>query len=74
MAYKFFGKESASGATENEIMQNQELNKNLHKLIVRKFEKLHSSFDDNIWGDHLGDIKLISKFKSCVLDSYCKYT
>ena len=28
-----------------------------------KKRKVHSSFIDNIWGDNLADMKLISKFK-----------
>ena len=38
-------------------MPNQQLVEELHKTIIRKFEKrkLHSSFIDNIWGDDLTD-------------------
>ena len=47
----FFDKETSSYATKIENMSNQELAEELHKLIVRKFEKrkVHSSFVDNIW-------------------------
>ena len=40
------------GAFKSEIMSNQELTEELHKSIIRKFEKrkVHSSFIDNIWG------------------------
>ena len=36
----------------------------MHKQIVRKFKesKVHSTFIDNIWGNDLGDMQLISKF------------
>ena len=42
----------AGGAIKKEIMQNEELPKELRKPIIRKFEKrnVHSSFIDNIWG------------------------
>ena len=45
-------------------MQNKELEKKLHKSIVRMFEKrrVYSSFKDNIWGTDLGDMQLINKF------------
>ena len=44
-------------------MSNQELDEELHKPIIRKFErkKIHSSFKDNIWGTDLADMQLISK-------------
>ena len=38
MAYKFFDKKSTgSGVSNNEIKQNLQLAKELHKLIIRKF-------------------------------------
>ena len=39
-------------------MENQELAEELHKPIIRKFEKrkVYSSFTDNIWGADLSDI------------------
>ena len=42
----------AGDAIKKEIMQNEELPKELRKPIIRKFEKrnVHSSFIDNIWG------------------------
>ena len=45
-------------------MSNQELAEELHKAIIRKFEKrkLHSSFIDNIWGVDPADMQLTSKF------------
>ena len=81
MAYKFFDKKSSGGAIKKEIMQNEESDKELHKTIIRKFEKrkVHSSFIDNIWGTDLADIQLISKFDKgfrfllCVIDIYSKY-
>ena len=40
------------------IIQNKELNEELHKPIIRKIEKLkvHLSFIDNIWGVDLADM------------------
>ena len=43
MVYKFFDKKSASGggvtALKNQITQNQQLAEELHKAIIRKFNK-----------------------------------
>ena len=63
------------------ITSNKELAEELHKLIMRKFEKrkIHSSFIDNIWGADLADMQLISRFNNrfrfwlCVIDVYSKY-
>ena len=81
MTYIFFDQKSASGAVQKEIMQNEELAKELCEQIIRKFEKrkVHSSFIDNIWGADLADIQLISKFDKefkfllYVIDIYSKY-
>ena len=53
----------------------------LHKPIGKKFLKrrVYSSFKDNIWGDDLADMQLISKFNKgtrfllCVIDVFSKY-
>ena len=47
-------------------MSNQQLANELHKPIVKKFKrrKVYSSFKDNIWGDDLADMQLISKFNN----------
>ena len=62
------------------FIQNQKLAKELHKPIIRNFEKrkVHSSFIDNIWSADLADMKLLSKYNKgihllCVLDIYSKY-
>ena len=62
MVYKFFDKKTSGGAIK--FMQNQKLAKELHKPIIRKFNKrrVYSSFKDNIWGADLADMQLISKF------------
>ena len=58
-----------------------QLPKELHKPIIRKFEKrkVHSSFRNNIWGADIADMKLFSKFNKgfrfllCVINIYNKY-
>ena len=49
MIYNFFDKKSSFGSVNSEIMSNQELAEELHKSIIKKFEKpkVHSSFIDN---------------------------
>ena len=48
----------------SEIIRNQELAEELHKQIIKKFEKrkVYSFFKDNIWGTDLADMQLISKY------------
>ena len=50
MVYKFVDKKTTGRAIKNEIMSNKELAEELHKSIIRKFEKLkeNSSLIDNI--------------------------
>ena len=74
MVYKFFDKKSASlmdkstkGSgvtmlTNKSVSQNKQLAEELHKPIIRKFKKrkVHSAFEDNIWGADLADMQLIS--------------
>ena len=69
MVYKFFDKISAltCGASKNENLTNQsplDLAEELRKPIIKKFEngKVYSPFIDNIWGNDLADMPLISKF------------
>ena len=54
----------SDGAVKNENMPSKELAEELHKPIIKKFEKrkVHSSFIDNIWSADLGGMHLISKF------------
>ena len=64
MLINSFDKKISDGAVKIEIMSNKELlAQELDKPIIRKFEKrkVHSSFIDNIWGDDLDDMQLISK-------------
>ena len=64
MVYKFFDKKSkGSGAKHVNIKlapQNQQLAEELHKPIIRKFEKrkVHAAFKDNICGADLADMQL----------------
>ena len=50
-------------AIKNENIFNKELAEELHKLIIRKFNKrkVQSGFIDNIWGSDPADIQLMSK-------------
>ena len=58
MVYKFFDEKSASKSSPKNIgsginmnTNNQQLVKELHKPIIRKFKKktVYSEFRDNIW-------------------------
>ena len=80
MVYKFFdSKVSGSGAKL--IPENEQLANELHKPIIREFEKrkVYSTFKDNIWGVDLADMHLLSKdnkgirFLLCVIDIFSKY-
>ena len=76
MVYKFFDSK-VSLIPENEHLANE-----LHKPIIRKFEKrkVYSTFKDNIWGVDLADMQLLSKYNKgirfllCVIDIFSKYT
>ena len=39
MVYNFVDKKTVGGAVKNKIVKNKELAEELHKLIIRKFEK-----------------------------------
>ena len=92
MAYKFFDskvasldeKSAGSGAKHvntKPTLQNQQLAEQLHKPIIKKFEKrkVHAAFKDNIWRADLADMQLLSKcnkgirFLLCVIDIFSKY-
>ena len=85
MVYKFFDKKSkGSGAKDINtklIPQNEQLAEELHKPIIRKFEKrkVHAAFKDNIWGAELADMQLLSKYNKgirfllCVIVIFSKY-
>ena len=67
MVYKFFNKKSkGSGAKHVNTKlppQNQQLVEELHKSIIKKFEKrkVYAAFKGNIWGADLADIQLKDK-------------
>ena len=80
MVYKFFDKKS-SGSGVKHILQSEQLANELHKPIIRKFEKrrVYSTFKDNIWGVDLADMQLSSKYNKgircllCLIDIFSKY-
>ena len=83
MVYKVFDKKTkSSGVTlaNKSMPQNEQLAGELHKSIIRKFNKRkgYSAFKDNIWAVDLADMRLISKFNKglrfllCVIDIYSK--
>ena len=92
MVYKFFDKKSAliadkstagSGAKHINTKlapQNQQLAEELHKPIIKKFEKrkVHAAFKDNIWGADLANMQLLSRYNKgirfllCVIDIFSK--
>ena len=80
MVYKFFDKKS-KGIGVKLIPENEQLANELHKPIIRKFEKrkVYSTFKDNIWGVDLADLQLLSKYNKgirfllCVIDIFSKY-
>ena len=81
MVYKFFNKKSKGSGIKNEIKKDQQLANELHKPIIRKFNKrkVYSSFKDNIWGVDLADMQLISKYNKRIryllyaIDLFSKY-
>ena len=80
MVYKFFDKKSSESGVKHVntklIPQNEQLADELHKPIIRKFEKrkVYSTFKDNIWGVDVADMQLLSKYNKgirfllCVID------
>ena len=82
MVYKCFDKKSTgSGIANNEIKQNLQLAKELHKPIIRNFKKrtVYSGFKDNIWGVDLADMQSLSKYNNgikyllCAIDLFSKH-
>ena len=85
MVYKFFDKKSeGSGAKHVNTKftpQNQQLAEELHKPIIKTFEKrkVHAAFKDNIWGADLADMQLLSRYNKgvrlllCVIDIFSNY-
>ena len=81
MVYKFFDKKLTGSGVHIEVKHNEQLAKELHKPIIRKFKKrkVYSGFKDNIWGADLADMQLIRKFNKgfrfllCLIDIFSKY-
>ena len=85
VVYKFFDKKfKGSGAKHVNtklIPHNEQLAEELHKHIIRKFEKrkVHAAFKDNVWGADLPDMQLLSKYNKgirfllCAIDIFSKY-
>ena len=82
MVYKFFEKKSkVNGVANNQIKQNLQLAKELHKPIIRNFKKrtVYSGFKGNIWGADLADTQSLSKYSKgikyllCAIDLISKY-
>ena len=71
----------SDGSIKNDNNLNQELDEELHKSVIRKFEKqkANSSFINNIWGAVLANMQRINIFMkgTCfllsVIDIYSKY-
>ena len=86
MVYKFVDKKSKGSGVKHVNTKltplNQQLAKELHKLIIKKFEKrkVHAAFKDNIWGAGLTDMQILSiynkgiRFLLCVIDIFHKCT
>ena len=86
MVYKFFDKKSAGSDAKHVnstklAPQNQNLAEELHKSIIKKFEKIkvHAAFKDNIWGADLADMQLLNRYNKgirfllYVIDIFSKY-
>ena len=74
-------KKTSGGTDKNDNIWNKELSEELHKAILRKFEKrkVHSPFIDNFCSADLADMQLINRFNkrftflSCIIDIFSKY-
>ena len=79
MVYKFFDKMSKVSGFKS--LPNQQLSNERHKPNIRKFKRrrVSSSFKDNIQGDDLADMQLISNYNKgiryllCAIDLFSKY-
>ena len=80
MVSKFFDERSRK-VLKGSGIENKQLADELHKPIIKNFKrrKVHSSFKDNIWGVHLADMSLISKFNKgikyllCVIHLFSRF-
>ena len=79
MVYKLFDKKSSGSGIVNEA--NYQLANELHKPIIRKFNKrkIYSSFRENVWGVDLANMQSLSKchkgikYLLCAVDLFSKY-
>ena len=65
VVYKFFDKKTSGSSIKSENISNKELAEELHKPIIRKFNKrkVHSPFAGNIWCADLVDMQLVNLIK-----------
>ena len=81
LVYEFFNKNFYLSGVKTEVIPKQQLIQELHKINIRKCEKLqiYSSFKNNTWVAELVDMQLISKLNKvfhylwCVIGIYSKY-
>ena len=81
LSINFSIKKTSGNRNKNENISKKELAEELHKPIIRNFnkKKVQSFFIDNIWSTDLADIQFISKFNKefrvllCLIDIYSKY-
>ena len=81
MVYKFFDKKTPNKNKGTKInldvvSENKQLPKELHKLIIKKFEKqkvqeVQSSFMVNMWGADLADMQLLSNLNEQICFLLC---
>ena len=59
MVCKFFDKKTAGSGIKS-MQQNEQLDEELHKPIIRKIRKrkVYSAFKDNFWGADLSDMQI----------------
>ena len=82
MVYNFFDKKFIGSGVNIPLNFNEQLAKELHKQIIKNFEKkktVYSRFKGNIWGTDFADMHYMSKFNKefrfllCVIDIFSKY-
>ena len=78
IVHKFFDKKTSGRRVKTKNISNKELDEELHKPIIKKFEKrkVQFPFIDNIWSADLADTQLICKFNKgthfllCLIDIF----
>ena len=72
MVYEFFDKKFSGSGIKNENISNKQLAEELHKPIIRKFNKrkVHSPFIDNVWGADLADMQLLGFYYVDICSKY----